>query len=103
MSDIHPHMSIPEFLDTLSLDQLYSTVEEGDKRINKVLDQDKVDVWIFHSGVVNEGFYRTSQEAAQALVSYVNSKEYSWQDKPHIFKIRERLSEAERLLATYGQ
>ena len=98
MREIEKGMSINEYLDTLNLDRLCHISEQADKRISKILDQDKVDVWIFHSGVVNEGFFFTKDEAVEALKKYVIFKDYHYTDKLSVFKIREQESEADRLV-----
>ena len=95
---IHKHMSIPEFLNELDLEQLRMVIKMSKEKIEKITDQDKVVVWVFSSGVVNEGFYSTEEYAVQALKNYVNSKEYSVHDTLRIFKTFEYADEAKRLL-----
>ena len=53
---IHKHMSIPEFLNELDLEQLRMVINMSKDKIEKITDQEKVVVWVFSSGVVNEGF-----------------------------------------------
>lgn len=95
---IHKHMSIPEFLNELDLEQLRMVIKMSKDKIEKITDQDKVVVWVFSSGVVNEGFYSTEEDAVQSLKDYVNSKEYSVRDTLRIFKTFEYADEAKRLL-----
>ena len=95
---IHKHMSIPEFLNELDLEQLRMVIKISKDKIEKITDQEKVVVWVFSSGVVNEGFYSTEEDAVQALKEYVNSKEYSVHDTLRIFKTFEYPEEAKRLL-----
>lgn len=95
---IHKHMSIPEFLNELDLEQLRMVIRMSKDKIEKITDQEKVVVWVFSSGVVNEGFYSTEEDAVQALKDYVNSKEYSVHDTLRIFKTFEYADEAKRLL-----
>ena len=95
---IHKHMSIPEFLNELDLEQLRMVIKMSKDKIEKITDQEKVVVWVFSSGVVNEGFYSTEEDAVQALKDYVNSKEYSVHDTLRIFKTFEYPEEAKRLL-----
>ena len=95
---IHKHMSIPEFLNELDLEQLRMVIRMSKDKIEKITDQEKVVVWVFSSGVVNEGFYSTEEDAIQALKYYVNSKEYSVYDTLRIFKTFEYPEEAKRLL-----
>lgn len=95
---IHKHMSIPEFLNELDLEQLRMAIKMSKDKIEKITDQEKVVVWVFSSGVVNEGFYSTEEDAVQALKEYVNSKEYSVHDTLRIFKTFEYPEEAKRLL-----
>ena len=95
---IHKHMSIPEFLNELDLEQLRMVIKMSKDKIEKITDQEKVVVWVFSSGVVNEGFYSTEEDAVQALKEYVNSKEYSVHDTLRIFKTFEYPEEAKRLL-----
>lgn len=95
---IHKHMSIPEFLNELDLEQLRMVIKMSKAKIEKITDQEKVVVWVFSSGVINEGFYSTEGDAVQALKDYVNSKEYSVHDTLRIFKTFESADEAKRLL-----
>lgn len=95
---IHKHMSVPEFLNELDLEQLRMVIKISKDKIEKITDQEKVVVWVFSSGVVNEGFYSTEEDAIQALKDYVNSKEYSVYDTLRIFKTFEYPEEAKRLL-----
>lgn len=95
---IHKHMSIPEFLNELDLEQLRMVIKMSKDKIEKITDQEKVVVWVFSSGVVNEGFYSAEEDAVQALKVYVNSKEYSVHDTLRIFKTFEYADEAKRLL-----
>lgn len=95
---IHKHMSIPEFLNELDLEQLRMVIKMSKDKIEKITDQEKVVVWVFSSGVVNEGFYSTEGDTVQALKDYVNSKEYSVHDTLRIFKTFEYPEEAKRLL-----
>lgn len=95
---IHKHMSIPEFLNELDLEQLRMVINMSKEKIEKITDQEKVVVWVFSSGVINEGFYSTEEDAIQALKDYVNSKEYSVHDTLRIFKTFEYPEEAKRLL-----
>ena len=95
---IHKHMSIPEFLNELDLEQLRMVIRMSKDKIEKITDQEKVVVWVFSSGVVNEGFYSTEENAVQALKEYVISKEYSVHDTLRIFKTFEYADEAKRLL-----
>ena len=73
-------------------------VKMSKEKIEKITDQEKVVVWVFSSGVVNEGFYSIEEDAIQALKDYVNSKEYSVHDTLRIFKTFEYADEAKRLL-----
>ena len=95
---IHKRMSIPEFLNELDLEQLRMVIKMSKEKIEKITDQEKVVVWVFSSGVINEGFYSTEEGAIQALKDYVNSKEYSVRDTLRIFKTFEYPEEAKRLL-----
>ena len=95
---IHKHMSIPEFLNELDLEQLRMVIKISKDKIEKITTQDKVVVWVFGSGVVNEGFYSTEEDAVQALKDYVNSKKYSVYDTLSVFKTFEYPDEAKRLL-----
>ena len=95
---IHKHMSIPEFLNELDLEQLRMVIRMSKDKIEKITDQEKVVVWVFSSGVVNEGFYSVEEDAVQALKDYINSKEYSVHDTLRIFKTFEYPEEAKRPL-----
>lgn len=97
---IHKHMSIPEFLNELDLGQLEYTEELVKEKIERIRNQDKVRVYIFSSGVVNEGFYSTKEDALQALKDYVNSKEYAIHDRVRVHSILQFKGEAQRLI--YG-
>lgn len=97
---IHKHMSIPEFLKELDLEQLEYTEELVKEKIEGITNQEKVKVYIFSSGVVNEGFYSTEQEALQALKDYVNSKEFTVHDRVRVHSIFQFKDEAQRLI--YG-
>lgn len=97
---IHKHMSIPEFLNELDLSQLEYTEELVKEKIERIRNQDKVKVYIFSSGVVNEGFYSTEEEALQALKDYVNSKEFTVHDRVRVHSIFQFKDEAQRLI--YG-
>lgn len=95
---IHKHMSIPEFMSLLDLEQLRMVKKMAQEKIDKITDQEKVEVWVFSSGMVNEGFYKTKEEALQAVKDYVNSKEHSIHDTLRIFRAFEYPEEAKRLL-----
>ena len=95
---IHKHMSIPEFLSELDLEQLRMVIKMSKEKIEKITARERVVVWVFSSGVVNEGFYSTEEYAVQALKDYVNSKKYSVHDTLSVFKIFEYPEEAKRLL-----
>ena len=95
---MHKHMSIPEFLNELDLEQLRMVIKMSKEKIEKITDQERVLVWVFSSGVVSEGFYSTEEDAIQALKDYVNSKKYSVYDTLSVFKIFEYPEEAKRLL-----
>ena len=49
---IHKHMSIPEFLNELDLEQLRMVIKISKDKIEKITDQERVVVWVFSSGVV---------------------------------------------------
>ena len=95
---IHKHMSIPEFLSELDLEQLRMVIKMSKEKIEKITARERVVVWVFSSGVVNEGFYSTEEYAVQALKDYVNSKKYSVHDTLSVFKTFEYPEEAKRLL-----
>ena len=94
----HKHMSIPEFLSELDLEQLRMVIKMSEEKIEKITAQERVVVWVFSSGVVNEGFYSVEEDAIQALKDYVNSKKYSVHDTLYVFKTFEYPEEAKRLL-----
>ena len=98
---IHKHMSVPEFINELDLEQLEYTEELVKEKIEKIRNQDKVKVYIFSSGVVNEGFYETEGAALQALKDYVNSKEFTIHDRVRVHSIFQFKDEAQRLI--YGE
>lgn len=95
---IYKEMSIPEFLDTLDLCQLALVAELTNDKITKIRDQNKVKVYVSSSGVINEGFYRTEEEALEVLKSYVNSKEFSVHDRVRVHSILQFQDEADRLV-----
>ena len=95
---IHKHMSIPEFLNELDLEQLRMVIKMSKEKIEKITAQERVVVWVFSSGVVNEGVYSTEEYAVQALKDYVNSKKYSVYDTLSVSKTFEYPGEAKRLL-----
>jgi len=92
------NISIPEFIDSLDLEQLRMVKRMCSDKIEKITDQEKVLVHIFNTGVINEGFYSTEQEAFQAMKDYVNSKEHAVHDKLRIIKSYEYKDEAKRLI-----
>ena len=94
----HKHMSIPEFIDELSLSQLEYTEELVKEKIDEIRNQEKVKVYVFSSGVINEGFYSTEEEALQALKDYVNSKHFSVHDRVRVHSILQFKDEAQRLI-----
>lgn len=98
---IHKQMSIPEFINELSLSQLEYTEELVKEKIDKIRNQEKVKVFVFSSGVINEGFYSTEEEALQALKDYVNSKHFSVYDRVRVHSILQFKDEAQRLI--YGE
>lgn len=91
-------MSIPEFMNELDLDQLELVMDIAKKKIEKITGEEKVKIYLFSSGVINEGFYETEEEASKALKSYVNSSDYSTLDELSISAIFEYPEEAKRLL-----
>lgn len=95
---IHKHMSIPEFLDELDLEQLRLVIKLSKEKIEKITNQEKVVVWVFSSGVVNEGFYSTEEDALQALKDYVNSKEFTVHDRVRVHSVFQFKDEAQRLI-----
>ena len=98
---IHKHMNIPQFINELSLSQLEYTEELVKEKIDKIRNQEKVKVFVFSSGVINEGFYSTEEEALQALKDYVNSKHFSVHDRVRVHSILQYKDEAQRLI--YGE
>ena len=98
---LHKQMSIPEFISELSLSQLEYTEELVRDKIDEIRNQEKVKVFVFSSGIVNEGFYSTEEEALQALKDYVNSKEFSVHDRVRVHRIIQFKDEAQRLI--YGE
>ena len=98
---IHKQMSIPEFINELSLSQLEYTEELVKEKIEEIRSKEKVKVYVFSSGVVNDGFYSTEEEAIQALKDYVNSKEFSVHDRVRVHSILQFKDEAQRLI--YGE
>ena len=95
---LHKQMSIPEFISGLSLSQLEYTEELVRDKIDEISSKGKVEVFVFRSGVVNEGFYSTEEEALQALKDYVNSKEFSVHDRVRVHSILQFKDEAQRLI-----
>lgn len=91
-------MSIPEFISELDLEQLRMVERMCKDKVEKVTEQEKIPVYVFSSGVVNEGFYETEYEALQAMKDYVNSKEHTAHDTLKIIKVFEYKDEAKRLL-----
>lgn len=97
MSDFKSNMSIPEFLNLLDLEQLGMVLKMSREKVENITSQKKVAVWVFSSGMVNEGFYRTEDEAIQAVKDYVISEEYTVHDRVSVYKAFEYAEEAERL------
>lgn len=95
---IHKQMSIPEFINELSLSQLEYTEELVREKIDKIRSKEKVKVFVFSSGTVNEGFYSTEEEAIQALKDYVNSKHFSVYDRVGVYSTLQFKDEAQRLI-----
>lgn len=91
-------MSIPEFINELDLEQLRMVKRMCSDKIEKITDQEKIPVYVFSSGMVNEGFYATEEAALQAMKDYVNSKEHTAHDTLKIIKAFEYKDEAKRLL-----
>lgn len=91
-------MSIPEFINELDLDQLRMVERMCKHKIEKITDQEKVIIYVFSSGMVNEGFYETEELALQAMKDYVNSKEHTAHDTLKIIKVFEYKDEVKRLL-----
>ena len=98
---IHKQISIPEFISELSLSQLEYTEELVRDKIDEIRNQEKVKVFVFSSGVINEGFYSTEEEALQALKDYVNSKHFSVHDRVRVHSVFQFKDEAQRLI--YGE
>ena len=92
-------MSIPEFLSLLDYEQLKNTVKLAKEKIEKIESEDKVKMWVFSSGWVNEGFYLTEKEAVQALKGYVMSEEYSSTDNLKVFSTMEYPHEIKEYLS----
>lgn len=92
--------SIPDYLSQLDLGQLEYVEELAKEKIANIRNQDKVKVYIFSSGVVNEGFFETEENALQALKDYVNSKEFTVHDRVRVHSILQFKDEAQRLI--YG-
>ena len=101
MSDIKSNMSIPDFLNLLDLEQLENAVDLANAKIELIKRGKKVKVYVFRSGFLNEGFYRTKEEAVAALKRHVNSSGYFYFDKLDIIEIYEYPEEAERLFEDY--
>ena len=97
----YKHTSIPEFISELSLSQLEYTEELVKEKIDEIRNQEKVKVFVFSSGVINEGFYSTEEEALQALKDYVNSKHFSVHDRVRVHSTLQFKDEAQRLI--YGE
>lgn len=91
-------MSIPEFINELDLEQLRMVKRMCADKIERVTDQEKIPIYVFSSGMVNEGFYTTEEAALQAMKDYVNSKEHTAHDTLKIIKAFEYEDEAKRLL-----
>lgn len=91
-------MSIPEFMNELDLDQLELVIDIAKRKIERITGEEKVKIYVFNSGVINEGFYETEEGAAEALKYYVNSGDYSTLDELSISAILEYPEEAKRLL-----
>lgn len=94
------NISIPDYLSQLDLSQLEYVEELAKEKITNIRNQDKVKVYIFSSGVVNEGFFETEEDALQALKDYVNSKEFTVNDRVRVHSIFQFKDEAQRLI--YG-
>ena len=94
------NISIPDYLSRLDLGQLEYVEELAKEKIANIRNQDKVKVYIFSSGVVNEGFFETEEDALQALKDYVNSKEFTVHDRVRVHSILQFKDEAQRLI--YG-
>ena len=94
------NISIPDYLSQLDLSQLEYVEELAKEKIANIRNQDKVKVYVFSSGVVNEGFFETEEDALQALKDYVNSKEFTVHDRVRVHSILQFKDEAQRLI--YG-
>ena len=94
------NISIPDYLSQLDLGQLEYVEELAREKIANIRNQDKVEVYIFSSGVVNEGFFEVEEDALQALKDYVNSKEFTIHDRVRVHSILQFKDEAQRLV--YG-
>jgi len=94
------NISIPEYLSQLDLSQLEYVEELAKEKIANIRNQDKVKVYVFSSGVVNEGFFETEEDALKALKDYVNSKEFTVHDRVRVHSILQFKDEAQRLI--YG-
>lgn len=94
------NISIPDYLSQLDLNQLEYVEELSKEKIVNIRNQDKVKVYVFSSGVVNEGFFETEEDALQALKDYVNSKEFTVHDRVRVHSILQFKDEAQRLI--YG-
>lgn len=94
------NISIPDYLSQLDLSQLEYVEELTKEKIANIRNQDKVKVYVFSSGVVNEGFFETGEDALQALKDYVNSKEFTVHDRVRVHNILQFKDEAQRLI--YG-
>lgn len=95
------NISIPDYLRQLDLGQLEYIEELAKEKIANIRNQDKVKVYVFSSGVVNEGFFETEEDALQALKDYVNSKEFTIHDRVRVHSILQFKDEAKRLI--YGE
>ena len=82
----------------LDLSQLEYVEELVKEKIANIRNQDKVKVYVFSSGVVNEGFFETKEGALQALKDYVNSKEFTVNDRVRVHSILQFKDEAQRLI-----
>ena len=94
------NISIPDYLSQLDLGQLEYVEELAKEKIANIRNQDKVKVYVFSSGVVNEGFFETEEDALKALKDYVNSKEFTVHDRVRVNSILQFKDEAQRLI--YG-
>lgn len=94
------NISIPDYLSQLDLEQLEYAEELAKEKIDNIRNQDKVKVYVFSSGVVNEGFFETEEDALQALKDYVNSKEFTVHDRVRVHSTLQFKAEAQRLI--YG-